>query len=360
MEPLIAPKVSVLIPAYNAESTVEPAVESVLRQTFAGFELIVVDDGSTDSTPSILDSHALGDPRVRVIHTANRGIIEALNTGIGECRGELISRMDADDISHPRRLEIQVALMDAQPEVSVCSSLVRKFPRKELRGGLIRYEQWLNSLVTPDQIARDMFVESPVAHPSVILRRNELIEVGGYEEHGWAEDYDLWLRYFAAGKRFAKAEKMLLWWRQGAGRLTFTDSRYSVENFLRAKAHYLSRQLSAISSKRPVLLWGAGKTGKRLLKHLLREGVDIAAVIDIDAAKIGKTMRGKPIVGVDYLSSRCSGIWRDQSCQTVHDRNPEATPFVVAAVSSHTVRELIREQLSELGFVETEDFVCAA
>lgn len=353
--PIDTPKVSVLIPAYNAESTVEPAVDSTLRQTFADFELIVVDDGSTDSTSSILDSYARRDPRVRVIHTPNRGIIEALNTGIGECRGELIARMDADDISHPRRLEMQVALMDAHPEVSVCSSLVRMFPRRDLLGGLVRYEQWLNSLVTPDQIARDMFVESPVAHPSVMLRRSELIEIGGYEEHGWAEDYDLWLRYYAAGKRFAKVEAMLLCWRQSEGRLTFTDSRYSVENFLRAKAHYLQCGLRNAecgigtpprgvgSSQRPVLLWGAGKTGRRLSKHLLREGVDFEAFIDIDPANIGRTMRGKPIVGVDRL------------------RHPGTTlPFVIAAVSSHGARELIREQLRTLGFVETRDFICAA
>lgn len=376
MESLRVPRVSVLIPAYNAEPTVRAAVDSILRQTFTDLEAIIVDDGSTDATPGILDAYSERDSRVRVVHTANRGIIEALNTGIGECRGELIARMDADDISHPRRLEAQVALMDAHPDVSVCSSLVRMFPRQRLLGGLVRYEEWLNSLVTPEQIAHDMFVESPVAHPSVMLRRNELVELGAcdpstssgccaYQEHGWAEDYDLWLRYHTAGKRFAKVDKTLLWWRQSEGRLTFTDSRYSVENFLRAKAHYVSRQLSAISIQRPVCLWGAGKTGRRLLKHLGREGVDIRAIIDIDRDKIGRTMRGKPIVGVDYL---CPGfvIPQGERYETVQHPDPEtscagaALPFVIAAVSSHGARRLIREQLRAFGFVEPRDFVCAA
>jgi glycosyltransferase involved in cell wall biosynthesis len=355
VEPLTSPRVSVLIPACNAESTVEAAVESILRQSFDDFEIVAVDDGSTDSTSIILDSFARPStssgcsiPRVRVIHTANRGIIEALNTGIAECRGELIARMDADDISHPRRLEMQVALMDGQPEISVSGSLVRMFPRKDLLGGLVRYEQWLNSLVTADEIARDMFVESPVAHPSAMVRRKELIEVGGYQEHGWAEDYDLWLRYFVAGRRFAKVPKTLVFWRQSAGRLTFTDPRYSVENFLRAKAYYLARTsppaplLGGEGSRRSIVLWGAGKTGRRFSKHLLREGIDFEAVIDIDPAKIGHTLRGKPIVGVDYLG--CFGI----------------LPFVIAAVSSHGARELIREQLRGLGFVESRDFICAA
>ena len=369
-EALSSPKVSVLIPAYNAESTLEPALASMLRQTFGDFEIVVVNDGSTDCTPAILDSFARRDPCVRVIHASHGGIIEALNTGIAGCTGELIARMDADDISHPRRLEMQVALMDARPEVSVCSSLVRMFPRAKLLGGLVRYEQWLNSLVTHEQIARDMFVESPLAHPSAMVRRDELLEIGGYQDHGWAEDYDLWLRYFVAGRRFAKVDSTLLFWRTSEGRLTFTDPRYSVENFLRAKAHYLALSLgslpSALCSPRPIVLWGAGKTGRRLSKHLLREGVDFEAVIDIDPAKIGRTLRGKPIVSVDYLRSKCFGISRDESCQIVHDRNPETAstspslPFVIAAVSSHGARALIREQLSELGLVETDDFVCAA
>lgn len=281
---------------------------------------------------------------------------------------------------------MQVALLDERPEISVCSSLVRMFPRRDLLGGLVRYEQWLNSVVTPEQIARDMFVESPVAHPSVMLRRSELVELGGcgpstgsgcsaYQEHGWAEDYDLWLRYHVAGKQFAKVEQTLLWWRQSQGRLTFTDSRYSVENFLRAKAHYLECGLRNVecgmapcpprggSSQRRIVLWGAGKTGRRLLKHLLREGVEIEAVVDIDPGKIGHTMRGRPIVGVDYLRPQRFGIATEESCEAAHDRNPETTSwrlFVISAVSSHGARELIREQLREFGYVEGADFVCAA
>ena len=376
-EALSSPKVSVLIPAYNAESTLEPALASMLRQTFGDFEIVVVNDGSTDSTAAILDSVARRDPRVRVIGTPRGGIIHALNTGIAECTGELLARMDADDISHSRRLEMQVALMDARPEVSVCSSLVRMFPRAELLGGLVRYEQWLNSLVTHEQIARDIFVESPLAHPSAMVRREELLEIGGYQDRGWAEDYDLWLRYHVAGRQFAKVDSTLLFWRTSEGRLTFTDPRYSVENFLRAKAHYLARVAPSPRPSPPgegdreIILWGAGKTGRRLSKHLLREGVDFQAVIDIDSAKIGRTLRGKPIVGVDYLSKACAcfGISRDENCRIVQDRNPETAasietspvrPFIIAAVSSHGARALIREQLSELGLVETDDFVCAA
>ncbi len=334
-----APLVSVLIPAYNAETTVESALASVLRQSLREIEIVLVDDGSTDSTVGIAEGMCRADERLRLVRMAHGGIINALNSGIEYCRADLIARMDADDISHPRRLEAQAQVMLESPDVSVCSCLVRMFPRRGLLGGLLRYEGWLNSVQTHEEIMRDMFVESPVAHPSVMLRRTELVDIGGYEEHGWPEDYDLWLRYHAAGKRFCKVEETLLCWRQSEGRLTFTDGRYSLENFIRAKAHYISRMLAAES--RPVALWGAGMTGRRLLKHLTREGVMVKSVIDVDPRKIGSVLRGLPIVGTEAIDAG-------------------ERVFIVAAVGSARARELIRDHLTNRGFRETVDFICAA
>ena len=333
------PAISVIIPVRNAESTLKAAIDSILRQTRRDFELIIVNDGSIDNTPLILDSIATRDNRMIVIHSPKRGIIDALNQGIAASRAPLIARMDADDISHPRRLELQSELMRARPELSVCSSRIKMFPRRELLGGLVRYEEWLNSLLSHDEITRDIFIESPIAHPSAMLRREELVELGGYRERGWAEDYDLWLRYHAAGKVFAKLPQTLVCWRQSEGRLTFTDSRYSVENFLRAKAHYLAK-LPRLSD-RPVIIWGAGKTGRRLSKHLIREGLLFEAALDIHPDKIGRKLRGRPIHPHSYLAER-----------------PDA--FVIAAVSSLGSRALIREYLTSLGRVETRDFICAA
>ncbi|MGB9619782.1 MAG: glycosyltransferase, partial [Armatimonadota bacterium] len=308
------------------------------RQTLTDLEVVVVNDGSTDATRRILDSLAEDDRRLRVVHAPHRGLIAALNQGIRLCTGRLIARMDADDISHRDRLRLQVELLEADPTISVCSCLVRMFPRNKLLGGMVRYEQWLNSLVHPDEIAREMFVESPVAHPSAMVRRDELIAIGGYRECDWVEDYDLWLRYYLAGKSFAKVARTLLFWRHTEGRVTLTDSRCSVENFLRAKAHYLARMLADID--RPVVLWGAGKTGRRILKHLIRERLDVRAVVDIDPNKIGHTLRGRPIVDRGWLAGK--------------------RVFVIAAVSSLGARQLIREQLTSMGLVEMRDYVCAA
>lgn len=333
------PTVSVLIPVYNAESTVFAALDSILRQSFQDFEVVVVDDGSTDNTCGAISAVARDDGRVNVLRTAHQGIIGALNTGLAACSGELIARMDADDISHPARLKSQVELMSARSDVAVCSSLVRIFPRQGPLAGLLHYERWLNSLVRHEDIVRDIFIESPVAHPSVVVRRRQLLDLGGYLEHGWAEDYDLWLRYHQRRAVFAKVNEPLLWWRHTPGRLTFSDSRYSVENFLRAKAYYIARMLAEFH--RPVVVWGAGRIGRRLIRHLLREGLAPAAVVDIDSKKIGRLVRGIEIVPREYLL-------RNREC------------FVIAAVGSSGAREQIREYLQVLGFAEPQDFICAA
>lgn len=334
-----APMTSVLLPVYNAQATVRSAVRSIQLQTLANFECIIIDDGSTDETPHILRELARGDGRLRIHRTRNRGIISALNTGIEHCSAPLIARMDGDDLCHPRRLELQADYMAVHPEVSVCSSRIAMFPRPDVRGGMWRYQEWLNGMRSHDDIVRNIFVESPIAHPSVMVRRDEIVGMGGYRECGWPEDYDLWLRYHLAGRRFAKLPHTILAWRHSESRLTFADPRYSVESFLRAKAHYLARHLHGLT--RPLYLWGAGKTGARLLKHLQRAGIEITAIIDIDPRKIGSTKRGVPVAAREELPGP-------------HDA------FVITAVGSAGARALIRQQLNEQDYMESLDFICAA
>ncbi len=202
-----------------------------------------------------------------------------------------------------------------------------------------RYQEWLNGMNSHDDIVKNIFVETPVVHPSVVLRRDELLALGGYRERGWAEDYDLWLRYYLAGARFAKLSQTLFAWRHSKGRLTFADPRYSLENFLRTKAYYLARRLHGLP--RPIYLWGAGKMGARLLKHLQRAGLEINAVIEIDPHKIGGMKRGVPVLARDALPRSCEA-------------------FVITAVGSRGARALIRQHLYEHDYTEMMDFICAA
>lgn len=337
------PRISVLMPVYNAAGTLPETLQSIATQTLCDFEVIAVDDGSDDDSGKILEAWARGDRRIQPVRSGRVGLVEALNLGLSRCRGAWVARMDADDRMRPDRLALQAALLDARPDISVAGSLVEIFAEGPVGEGMKVYEAWLNSLVEPGDIAREIFIESPIAHPSAMVRRNELVELGGYRDVGWPEDYDLWLRYHAAGRRFAKVPEVLLYWREHADRLTRTDSRYSVENFLRVKAHFLVN--GPLKDRDGLIVWGAGQTGRRLSKHLVRMGRPVDAFVDISPWKIGSRMRDAPIVAPNELTS----IW-----------NRYRQPVLIVAVSSRGARKLIRQALTDTGLTEVEDYLCAA
>ena len=251
--------------------------------------------------------------------------------------------MDADDRCHPDRISLQREYLLDHPEVTVVSSLVSGFPDDQIGEGFSLYYQWLNSLISHEDISRQIFVESPIANPSAAYRKSWVRNLGGYQDHGWPEDYDLWLRLYLAGARFEKIPQVLLEWREHPERLTHTDSRYSVENFLRAKAHYLAK--GPARDRDGVFVWGAGMTGRRLSKHLVREGLPLVAFVEVDKKKIGRTRRGKPIIGVGELLD-----WWGKF----------ENPILLTAVRARKAAPLIKAQLDELRLIEGQDWWRAA
>lgn len=180
------PRVSVIMPVYNGEKYLRSAVDSILRQTFRDFELMVVDDGSTDGTSGILTS--IRDPRLKVLRQpSNMGVAAALNRAMFEARGEFVLRMDSDDLAVRNRLELQVRFLEAHPEVALCGGSVKRFG--EVRG-IVRYPG------TRAGIQAQMLFNPPFAHPAVAWRRSAFDELGlCYEDEiPTAEDYDLWVR----------------------------------------------------------------------------------------------------------------------------------------------------------------------
>jgi glycosyltransferase involved in cell wall biosynthesis len=199
------PRVSVLMPVYNGEKYVRGAIESILSQTYGDFELLAIDDGSKDGTAAILKS--MSDPRLRVItQSRNIGLIAVLNSGIQAARGEYIARMDADDISLPTRLEVQVAFADSHPEVGICGSALQRFGNGR--------EVVISPLREHDDIVCALLFGSQLYHPTVIMRKGVLVRHGlKYEESLYAaEDYGLWVE---ASKwcRLANVPEVLLRYR---------------------------------------------------------------------------------------------------------------------------------------------------
>jgi len=206
----LQPRVSVIIPAYNAQRYVAEAVESTLAQSFDDFECIVVDDGSNDRTPRILADLARRDARVRPLRIPHGGIVEALNAGLHAARGELIARMDADDICLPERFDQQIRFLDQHPE---CVALGSRVMLVDPYGSPL----WEVEVKTEhEQIEADLLRGNGWAmfHPTALIRRQAMLDIGGYRpEYQWSEDIDLFLRLAEVG-RLANLPQTLLWYRQ--------------------------------------------------------------------------------------------------------------------------------------------------
>lgn len=341
----MAPRISVLLPVYNAAATVRRAVASLSAQSFADFEIVAVDDGSTDGSLGRLRALAEEEPRLRVLALpANGGIVAALSAGVAEAGAPLIARMDADDVAHPRRFEAQLALLEADPGLALVATRARHAPAGEPAAseGLARYVEWQNALLSPEAIALARFVESPVIHPTILARREAFERWGGYAAGPFPEDYDLWLRWLGAGARFAKVPEALLDWHDSGTRLTRTHPAYAPEAFDALKARHLAPLLRAVQEAgRPLLAWGTGKTSRRKIRALAQEGVRFDGYLDIDPALAGRLAYGVPIRHPDGLTGPREG-------------------FVVALVSVRGAGELIRGWLTAKGFTEGEDFLLAA
>ncbi len=247
--------------------------------------------------------------------------------------------MDADDRSHPERLTQQSALFNSHPNLSLVSSQVQAFPTEEVSQGLQLYLDWQNSLQDDAGIRREIFIESPFVHPSVMFQRVFVEELGGYLDNGWPEDYDLWLRINLAGGEFARLPGVLLEWRERDQRLTRIDPRYSSDNFMRLKAYYLAR--GPFVNHQDVFIWGAGVTGRRLSKYLLLEGIHPQAYVDVDPQKIGRTLHTAPILAPQSLP----GSWAKAK-----------RPILFVAVGARGARPLIRAWLVQFGLQEGQDW----
>jgi hypothetical protein len=193
------------MPVDNAERFVAQTVESVLAQTFDDFEFLIINDGSTDRSPQILQDFAGRDPRVRLVSRPNTGYVVALNEGLGLARGEFVARIDADDLADPRRLELQVARMRAEPSLVALGS--NAWAMDEDGRMLGDYDVPL----THEEIeANHLKGSSSVHHPAVMLRPEAVKRVGGYRRQFMpCEDFDLWLRLGEVGRLANLPEKLL-------------------------------------------------------------------------------------------------------------------------------------------------------
>jgi len=325
------------MPFYNAVETIAETIDSILLQTLDSFELLAVDDGSADNSAAIVAAKAASDTRIKLLQPGRIGVSEAANYGAHHARSEIVARMDADDRMHPERLQRQYAALCDNPDFSLIGCQVAVFPEELIEAGFREYIRWQNGCLSDEDIADEIYVELPIANPSIMFRRDSIASIGGYRHGPFPEDYDLLMRLNRAGHKMMKLDEILLFWREGEDRLTRTDGRYSREAFDRLRAEYLSQD-PRLQGDRPLVIWGAGRKSRKRASLLLELGHRIEAWIDIDSNKIGNIVQGVPVVSPQCLAR-------------------EERPFVLGYVTNHGARDLIGADLQSMGYLRGRDYL---
>jgi glycosyltransferase involved in cell wall biosynthesis len=246
------PMVTVLMPVYNSERFLKQAVQSVLSQTFTDFELLIINDGSTDASVSIIQS--FDDPRIRLIHNErNIGVIGTLNKGVALANGKYIARMDADDYSLPIRLEKQVRYLERNPEVAVVATHII-----QINAGDEELGHWDDDIqnTKPYQIFKTLAKTNCIAHPTVMMRTDILRSYGYHEQQKGSEDWDLWMRLVSDGHRIDKLTEFLLRYRLHTASVTAIHNRgLNIEKKInRVRVTFLKERLKKFRLKKFELL----------------------------------------------------------------------------------------------------------
>ncbi len=334
----IPAKISVILPFYNSGNELDKAIQSIVFQTFTDWALILVSNNGSDTGLKIAQRWLSTDNRIRLIEEPQQGIAFALNAGLRMANTEYIARMDADDISHPERLSAQIAFLDKYKEIDVVSTQTTFDSAITGSTGYALFVEWQNSIVTPGEHAIQRFIESPLAHPSVMFRKSLIRKYGMYDTGPVPEDYELWLRWFDNDAKFHKIPRKLLIWTDHPQRLSRNHENYSKEAFFNVKCHYLAKWINrTVSSDKKIIVCGSSRIGRKRADLLKELGVDIYGFTDV---------KKRPNRQVNFIPY-----------QQITDPNKW---FLINFIGRRGVGEAIRKHFTELGFEEGRDLILAA
>ncbi|MCP4287746.1 MAG: glycosyltransferase [Gammaproteobacteria bacterium] len=332
------PSVSILLPFHNAATTLEECLDSIQAQTLTHYELLAVDDRSADESIAIMKHYASTDRRIRTLNNQGQGLVSALNTGLKASAAHLIARMDADDRMHPQRLARQFSHLQSRPGLTLLGCCAKPFPEECISTGFQEYMNWQNGCLSADHIAEEIYVESPFAHPTVMFRKETVVQLGGYSEGEFPEDYELWLRFHQAGYAMEKLPDRLLEWRDYPERTSRTDPRCSRVAFDRLRARFLAQDPRLTNRRDDFVIWGAGRKTRLRCRLLLEKGFQPSAWIDIDPKKIGNIINGVPVVAPDWL---VQGVRK----------------FVLVYVANHGAKDIIANDLKSMNYQRGRDYL---
>ena len=328
------PLVSLLMPFKNTAAFLPDCLESICRQDYENWELIAVDDSSTDYSRQIVEEWAGNEPRIRVLPNEGQGIIPALRIAFSHSRGALISRMDSDDKMAQGRLGDMVKQLRQHGQGHIALGLVAYFSHRGISNGYARYQHWLNGLTRSGNNFREIYKECVIPSPCWMVYREDLQACGAFGPDRYPEDYDLCFRFYQAGLKCLPSSRTLHYWRDYDHRTSRTSEHYAQNYFLDIKLHYFL--MLDRDPLRPLVVWGAGTKGKNIAKNLKAGGHAFRWLCD-NPRKIGKKIYGIPMEHFSVLQAI-----------------PDAQSIVT--VANETAQGEIREYLARRGDTPMEDY----
>lgn len=293
------PLISILTPFRNSSSFLSPYLESIINQSYFHWELVIVDDHSTDGSYEVVTSFAQREPRIKLLKTNGHGIIDALRLAFQNSSGQYITRMDSDDLMAPKKLELMLHDLKTHGNGHVALGLVSYFCEGELGEGYKNYEEWLNGLTKSGANYTEIYKECVIPSPCWMVSREDLIACGAFKRDVYPEDYDLAFRFYKNGLKCIPSKQVLHYWRDYSNRTSRTDEHYSDNHFLKLKVHYfLELDYDII---RPLVLWGAGFKGKFCAKLLKKNKIPFIWICN-NPKKIGKHIYKAKLHAISTLS----------------------------------------------------------
>lgn len=330
-----SPTISVILPFYNAEATLDRAIASISNQDYQAFELILVDNNSDDKGKEIALRWVSKDHRIKLIEEKKQGVVHATSAGAARAKGVYISRMDSDDEAMNNKLSLQKEYLDNNPDCGAVAGLVEHVSHSEEAAGFSRFVDWSNSILSYKDIYNNRFIELPVVNPTLMWRKETAEKYGLYKSGNFPEDYEMVLRWLDSGVNIEKIPETVLKWYDSETRLTRTDPIYSDKAFYEIKSKYMATWLEKHNPFYPnTAIWGASRISRRRAKLLEKYGVVFENYID--------TKKGRQL---------------EKNIIYYEDLPPAGSMFILSYIRQMDNRDRIRAFLNERGYVEGVDFL---
>jgi len=328
------PLVSILIPFKNTESFLPECLQSIVDQSYQNWEVLAVNDNSDDSSRTIVDEFIKKDRRIRVFENEDSGIIPALRKAYSESKGELITRMDSDDIMTQNKLKVMVESLLEFGKGHLAVGQVKYFSDRGISDGYARYEKWLNGLTEKGTNYSEIYKECVIPSPCWMAYREDFDICGAFKPNRYPEDYDLTFRFYEKGLKYIPCNQILHNWRDYDTRTSRTSEHYAQNYFLDIKLYYFLKL--DFDRTRPLAVWGAGNKGKSIAKGLQERNIEFYWLCD-NPKKIGKKIYGEEMLHFSKLKE----LKNSQS---------------IVAVANEEAQEMITEYFVKIDMKPMTDF----